>query len=194
MHMCVYAYVCVCICVCMHMCVYVHVCVCICANACLCICICMCVCVCVGLCMYAYMHTQSICVCAHVPVLCPGVDYILTYIYTHIHICICKYTYIHTHTYIYTYTYIHTRMYKTVTFSHVHTSHTAHHPGHNLIGLPDSGELDFLDSKRPELPKMEQNGRLECREPDSPESGKPMKSSPTFEVDLTLAACAHIQA
>ncbi len=40
--------------------------------------------------------------------------------------------------------------------------------------VPDSGESDFLDSKRPELPKMEQNGRLECREPDSPESGKPM--------------------
>ncbi len=45
----------------------------------------------------------------------------------------------------------------------------------NFIGLPDSGESEFLDSKRPELLKMEQNGRLECREPDSPESDKPMK-------------------
>jgi hypothetical protein len=45
---------------------------------------------------------------------------------------------------------------------------------HTFIGLPDSPESDFLDSKRPELPKMEQNGLSECREPDSPESGKPM--------------------
>jgi hypothetical protein len=52
-----------------------------------------------------------------------------------------------------------------------------HGVGTTFIGSPDSGESDFLDSKRPELPKMVQNGRLECREPDSPESGKPMNIS-----------------
>ncbi len=45
---------------------------------------------------------------------------------------------------------------------------------HTFIGLPDSGESDFLDSKRPELSKLDQNDRFDSRKSDSPESGKPM--------------------
>ncbi len=43
-----------------------------------------------------------------------------------------------------------------------------------FIGLPDFAKSDFLDSKRPELSKMDQNDRFEPRKSDLAKSGKPM--------------------
>ncbi len=43
-----------------------------------------------------------------------------------------------------------------------------------FIGLPDFAKSEFLDSKRPELSKMDQNDPFEPRKSDFAKSGKPM--------------------
>jgi hypothetical protein len=42
-------------------------------------------------------------------------------------------------------------------------THTRLKAAHIFIGLPDFAKSDFLDSKRPELSKMDQNDRFEPR-------------------------------